>query len=664
MKPNTTVNKANTMKSILSVLLVMFSCFACFSQESVERTKQLSQMEKGKFTANESNKALSLASNNFTVSYYRCRWTIDPAVRYISGSVTSYFKTTTLTNKITYDLTNILKVDSVLYHNQKTTFSQQTNSTITITFPVEFGANKQDSVAIYYHGVPPSSGDFTGGFSQTTHAGAPIVWTLSEPYGASGWWPCRNGLDDKADSIDIYLTHPSQYKGSSNGVLVSSATSGSSTTDYYKHRYAIASYLVAIAVTNYSVFTNTVQIGTKTLPVIQYIYPEDLASFQSATPVVLNALQLYSNNFGAYPFLNERYGQTEFSWGGGMEHQTNSFVIASGTNLLTHELGHQWFGDKVTCGSWQDIWLNEGFATWLADMFYTEKIDTVNYKSNVAADLFYIVSQPGGSVFVDDTTNSNRIFDNRLTYDKGAFLVRMLRWTLGDSAFFKGINMYLTDPKLVYGFAKTADLQRNLQRASGQNLRRFFNQWFYGEGYPSFTVQWKDSSDNKLYFTVSQTASKPSSVNFFQVALPVRVSNGNKTKTIVLNCDHNNQSFVVTSPAFTVTAVAVDPDNYLISKNNKVVAMTSLKIAPVNEASLAVSPNPVTSMAMVDLKNMQGKIQMQMFNNNGNVIWSKQADVQSPSTKIQIPFTSFISGNYTLTATDATGKKYTVTIVK
>ena len=110
------------------------------------------------------------------------------------------------------------------------------------------------------------------------------------------------------------------------------------------------------------------------MPVIQYVYPEDLSSFQSATSVVLNALQLYSNYFGDYPFLNERYGQTEFSWGGGMEHQTNSFVVNTGTNLMTHELGHQWFGDKVTCASWQDIWLNEGFATWLAICFILKKL--------------------------------------------------------------------------------------------------------------------------------------------------------------------------------------------------------------------------------------------------------------------------------------------------
>jgi aminopeptidase N len=629
--------------------------------------KMLAALEKKNFKAVPVNQSLSLASTNFEVYYYRCNWNIDPAVRYISGSVTSYFKTTTLTSSIVYDFTDDLTVDSVIYNNHQTTFSQHANSTLTINFPVVFGIAKKDSVIVYYHGVPPVSGDFTGGFTKTTHSGTSVIWTLSEPYGASGWWPCRNGLNDKADSMDIYITHPSQYKASSNGVLAGAIANGSSTTSHYRHHYPIASYLVAIAVTNYSTITNNVQIGGKSLPVIQYIYPEHVSSFQSSTPILLGALQLYSTHFGNYPFLQERYGQTEFGWGGGMEHQTNSFVTNSGTNLITHELGHQWFGDKVTCGSWQDIWLNEGFATWLADMFYTEKIDTFNYKNYVANDLAYVVSQPGGSVWVDDTTNVNRIFDSRLTYNKGAFLVRMLRWTLGDSLFFKGINNYLTDPKLAYGFARTKDLQRNLQQVSGQNLNYFFNQWFYGQGYPSFTVTWKDSSDHKLYFNVKQKTSVPTSVKFFKVPLPVQLSNGKQTKsaTVTLWCMHNNQDFVIDNPAFVVKNVVIDPDNYLISKNNNVIQEKNLQPTQMPAiAKITVSPNPVNSIALVQIENLQGKIQLQLFNNTGNVLWTKQVKVQERSAQIQIPFSSFINGNYRLLVTGAGGKQYSLAIVK
>jgi len=277
--------------------------------------------------------------------------------------------------------------------------------------------------------------------------------------------------------------------------------------------------------------------------------------------------------------------------------------------------------------------------------------------------LLYVVSQPGGTVCVNDTTNSNRIFDNRLTYDKGAFLVRMLRWTLGDSLFFAGINKYLTDPKITYGFARTKDLQRNLQQVSGQNLNYFFNQWFYGEGYPSFTVKWKDSSDHNLYFNVSQTTSMPSSVKFFKVLLPVQVSNNSQTKLLTLNVTQKNQDFVVSNPGFATKTVVIDPENYIISKNNKVI---KTKTAPLSKdgAVVIVSPNPAIDVANILLQNFNGNVQLQLFDNNGDIKWQQQTIVQTPFVKMQIPFSSFISGAYTLLVIDENGSKHTVTILK
>jgi aminopeptidase N len=296
------------------------------------------------------------------VDYYRCDWNINPAVRYISGSVTSYFTITTATSEIVYDLSKQLTVDSVRLHKKLLSFSQKVNNTVVIHFSTTLSAGKRDSVSVFYHGTPPDTGYFAQSFVQTTHGNnVPVLWTLSEPFAAMGGGPCRNGLDDKADSIDIYITHPSQYRASSNGLPVSEITTGGSVTSHYKHRYPIASYLVGIAVTNYSVDSRLIPIGSHNVPLIQYVYPEDLTTFQNNTFTVSQALQLYSSYFGLYPFAKERYGQTEFSRGGGMEHQTNSFVASATENLMTHELGHQWFGDKVTCGSWQDIWLNEGF---------------------------------------------------------------------------------------------------------------------------------------------------------------------------------------------------------------------------------------------------------------------------------------------------------------
>ena len=247
--------------------------------------------------------------------------------------------------------------------------------------------------------------------------------------------------------------------------------------------------LDCFAVTNYTVFNNTVQLGSTTLPMQTYCYPESLISFQNGTQNVLDAMQLFHNNFGDYPFIKEKYGHVQFGWGGGMEHQTATFIVSINESLIAHELGHQWFGDKITCGSWEDIWLNEGFATHLSS-FYLENKYPANTIINRRNLINNITSQPGGSVKVDDTTNVGRIFDGRLSYNKGSSLLYMLRWKLTDSVFFKALKTYQQDNKVIYGFARTADLKRNLEQASGQDLTEFFNDWFVGQGYPSYNVEW------------------------------------------------------------------------------------------------------------------------------------------------------------------------------
>ncbi|MGI8952763.1 MAG: M1 family metallopeptidase [Chitinophagaceae bacterium] len=579
-------------------IVIALICFLKLQaqNETLEIAKAEQKANAKKFDAN----LLSRASPNFTVYYYRCEWNIDPSMRYISGKVTSYFKITSSTNRIVFDLTNQLIVDSIYWHNRKINFNQTSNETLSVHFPLFYSINKKDSISIFYHGSPAGGG--FGSFVQTTHNNVPIIWTLSEPYGAKDWWPCRNGLDDKADSIDIFISHPFNYNASSNGILESKITKNGITISHYKHRYPIASYLVAIAVTNYSIFTKHVQLNNVFLPVISYIYPENLSVFENNNYIVMRALKLYNETFTNYPFLNERYGQTQFSWGGGMEHQTNSFVVSTDENLMTHELSHQWFGDKITCGSWRDIWLNEGFATYIADIFYTEKFHPALAKTNIANDLNYIVSQPGGSVWVDDTTNVNRIFDGRLTYDKGAFLLRMLRWTLGDSIFFKALREYQNDPKLAYNFAFTKDLQQHFEQASGTNLNYFFKQWFYGQGYPSFTVNWLQVDRETINLTISQATSAPSSVDFFRVPLALTFKNATQQKTIVVNNHINNQKVTV-QIGFVADTVLIDPDKQLISSSNK-----SVQIYPsIAHENIQFYPNPVTDELNVFLHDISAR---------------------------------------------------------
>ena len=546
------------------LLLISIKTVAQTPEDNFKSIQDIALMESRGHQRITNRENATQASNNFDVKYYRLEWEVDPAIRYIKGIVTIYYITTSATGSIDLDLMSPLVADSVKQRSTLLTKSQS-NNTLTINFPGFVLPGTFDSVSIFYQGIPPNTG--FGSFVQSTHSGTPVMWSLSEPYGSRDWWPCKNGLDDKADSIDVFVTNPIAYKAASNGLLQSEIinSGGTKITSHWKHRYPIASYLICFAVTNYSVFNNTVQLKTGILPMQTYCYPESLTSFQNGTINTLDAMQLFDSTISPYPFMNEKYGHVQFGWGGGMEHQTATFVVNISESLCAHELAHQWFGDKITCGSWKDIWLNEGFATHLASMYMENKYpaNTLTWRIN---EINSITSQPSGSVEVDDTTNVGRIFDGRLSYTKGSHLLYMLRWILGENVFHSAIKSYQTDPAVIYGFARTTDLKRNLEQASGKTLTYFFDQWFSGQGYPTYNVQWSNWGSGNVWIKMNQVTSHPS-VSFFDLPVALRFQNATQQATVVVDNTFNGETFIK-SIGFVADTVFVDPEAWLITKNN------------------------------------------------------------------------------------------------
>ncbi|HMK05342.1 MAG TPA: M1 family aminopeptidase [Ferruginibacter sp.] len=600
------------------------------------------------------------SSNNYDVKYYRCEWEVNPAVRFIAGKVTIYFTITATTNNIQLDLMNPLVVDSVKQHNILLT-KQHLNNVLTVNFLSTINAGVLDSITVFYQGVPPNTG--FGSFIQDQHAGTPVMWSLSEPYGSRDWWPCKNGLDDKADSIDIIITNPTAYKAAANGLFQSEVlvSGGTKKATWWKHRYPIASYLVCFAVTNYTVFNNSVVLGTTTLPMQTYCYPESLTSFQNGTQNVLNALQLFHNNFGDYPFLKEKYGHVQFGWGGGMEHQTATFIVSVDENLVAHELGHQWFGDKITCATWEDIWLNEGFATHLA-AFYMENKYPASIISNRRNLVNNITSSPGGSVWVDDTTNVGRIFSGRLSYNKGAYLVYMLRWKLGDPVFFNAIRQYQIDPKLSYGFARTEDLKRNLEQVSGQNLTEFFNDWYKGQGYPSYNVEWARAGNNNVQIKMNQTTSHPS-VSFFEMPVALKFKNATQEKTVVVDNKTNGETFI-RDIGFIADTVLVDPEYWLVTKNNTTTRLADVIIVT-GQNMVKVYPNPFQDNVTIELENMSvPSVSINMYNAIGQLVYTKNTTLVNGLNKIDVTTQHLATGEYTLRITSEKDFKLVKKMIK
>ncbi|SRX52712.1 M1 family aminopeptidase [Aequorivita sp. CIP111184] len=610
------------MKKLVLPFLFLISFFS-FSQNFQEQN--ISEAEAKAATgmfAGERN----LNTNNYDIKYARLELTVDPSQPFISGKITSHFEAKENMNAVTFELVDNMTVSQVTQRGTPLTFTQNNNDEVVITLPQIQNLGVLDSLSVSYSGNPISSG--FGSFEVSTHNGDPVMWTLSEPFGAKAWWPCKQDLIDKIELIDVYITTPrfnpsnEEYVAVSNGLELSQTINGSNKTTHFRHQYPIPAYLVAIAVTNYTVYSHTVDNNGNPFEIVNYIYPEDLAYAQARTPVTVDIMNLYADLFEPYPFADEKYGHAEFGWGGGMEHTTVSFMGGLSRGLIAHELGHQWFGDKVTCGSWQDIWLNEGFATYLAGMVIENLDGNTGFRSWKADQISSITQETDGSVYIpaQDTTSVNRIFSSRLTYNKGSMVLHMLRKKLGDAVFFQGLKDYLADPALAYGYAKTGDLIRNLENASGEDLTEFFDDWIYGQGYPRYTIQWNQANGStNLNVKISQTQSN-SSVSFFEVPVPLRIiGTQGETLDIVLDNTTNDQTF---QPAigFTVQNVLFDPEKDIISRNNNVVLGAGDFAL---DQQLILYPNP-TSAAITLQKSEALQInQVRIYNALGQLLYKE-----------------------------------------
>ncbi len=539
-------------------------------------------------------------TQGYDVKYHRLEWRVDPTVRHISGAVTTYFiAQEDGLETLHFDMDPALNVGSVRQGSQLLAYQTiPDQKLLAISLPAPLLAGQLDSVTIVYEGTPPQTG--FGSFVQANPGGNPALWTLSEPYGARDWWPCKQDLNDKIDSIDVIVRTPAAYRAASNGLLVAELTEGNDKIYHWRHRYPITSYLVAISVTRYAVYSDFVPMPNGgQLEVLNYVFPQDSAAVRNQTWRTVQCMQLFNELFGVYPFASEKYGHAQFGWGGGMEHQTMSFMGGWSHLLQAHELAHQWFGNKVTCGSWEDIWLNEGFATYLEGLTYEYGIGPNTFTNWLVSNRNQVLSQPGGSVWVNDTTSVNRIFNSRLSYAKGAILLHMLRWVLGDSAFFQGVRNYLNDPDIAYGYARTWQLQAHLELAGGIDLDEFFRDWFYGQGYPRYAVQWAQQ-DGRLSVKIEQTTSHPS-VDFFEMPVPIRfVSSTGQDTILVFEHGFSGQVFERVLP-FAVASAEFDPQLKILSANNTIVNNPAVATAEQHwESGWHLWPNPAAEVLRIE----------------------------------------------------------------
>jgi aminopeptidase N len=581
------------MKKIY-LLLLMFSISFSLAQNDAMTVEQIAEAEM-KSASGLLDVQINPNTLNYDITYHKLEFTLNPSVYFITGKVTTTFTALSDMNSVTFDLANTLTVATVKRNNSNLTFIQNANKELIINFPTTVAAGTVTTVEISYSGAPAVGED---AFTTSFHNGTPVLYTLSEPFGARDWWPCKQDLNDKIDSIDIFVTTPVQYTTASNGLQMGQVTNFPNKTTHFHHSYPIPAYLIAIAVTNYTIINQTAGTPPNTFPIVNYIYPENntttVQNQLNQTPLIMN---FFENRFEPYPFRNEKYGHAQFGWGGGMEHTTISFMNNFSRSLIAHELAHHWFGNKVTCGTWKDIWLNEGFATYLASLVIEDFDGTAAFIADKTNMINNITSQISGAVYLTDAEalNVGRIFSSRLSYNKGAMVLNMLRFKMGDVMFFQALRNFLQDNNLSFKYAVTSNLQSHLEAIYGSSLTEFFNDWVYNQGYPRYTISAQNWGTGQAKVTISQTQSH-SSVSFFEMPVPIRLLGaGGLTFDAVLENTTNNQEFIFSVP-FEVTGVLFDVEKEIISRNN-IVTLANDKF--ILENAIALYPNPVSNTIFI-----------------------------------------------------------------
>jgi aminopeptidase N len=501
-----------------------------------------------------------------------------------------------------------LLIDSVVVNGRRSPGIRRAGPDATARLAQPAPANSLVDARIYYRGTAPSgnSAAIGNGLSNRSRAhldtynGAPsfaynVTWSLSEPFSALEWFPCKQVLTDKADSVDVWVTTTLPNKVGSNGVLVRTVPLPGNKVRYeWKSRYPIDYYLISVAVAPYVEYVNYANpAGGPRIPIVNYVYNQDYLDYwKNNINLIPGFIENFSALAGLYPFANEKYGHSMAPIYGGMEHQTMTTQDGFGFTLTAHELFHQWFGNNVTCASWRDIWLNEGFASY-GEYLSLQAFDTPARARGWMDNAHRSAQNNAGSIYVADTTRVRQIFNSELSYKKGAAVVHMLRYLLNDDAkFFRALRTYQAQYR--GSTARTADLQRVFEGEAGRPLGYFFQQWFQGNGYPTFKARWNQIG-NSFVLRVDEEASVPAVTPFFDTEVDYRLTfTDGTTQTVRLRQSQPAETFRLTVNG-TVASVAVDPDQWILDLPTTAPVRDNTLLGARSSASVAaltIYPNP------------------------------------------------------------------------
>jgi aminopeptidase N len=434
-------------------------------------------------------------------------------------------------------------------------------------------------IDIFFHRESTASqiGFFFAKPPTVTHAHA---MTCGCPRDNHYWFACWDWPYDKAErGCMINLTIPDTFQACANGLLDSvTAEPGSKKTWWWRHQFPICPYLMTFSASRFSrwdtIVTNP---AGETVPLIYFMWPRDSAATRNGYRLVPDMMTYYAdtNRFGPYPF--ERFGLVPgyygFPWGG-MEHQTQvmihtSYMGGGGEATISHELSHMWWGDMVTHVGYADVWVNEGFGTWAECLYMGHLNGRTYYQSYVAGKASSYFSQHRSRDFPMYNPPWAEIYNGGIIYAKGSWVLRMLQFVEGDTAwenpdvFYRALRAYGDSFK--YGTTSTADFQRINEQFSGLDLDWFFNEWVYDRGYPKYTITWDKQplGDSWQVIATLSQRNDTNSARLFHMPYPIRFNCGSESTLVVFHPQDTIalDTFVMEEEPLSMTP---DPDNWVL----------------------------------------------------------------------------------------------------
>ncbi|GBC95561.1 Aminopeptidase N [bacterium HR16] len=498
------------------------------------------------------------------VLHYSLSLTVQPPDSYLTGkNVMTIRSLRNDLNEFRFQLADSFTITTLQLDGCPISFTRINPVTVQAEFDRAYRAEETFELTVGYEGFTRTEG-FGSIVFGVRSSGAPYAYTLSEPWFSYTWWPCKDDNTDKA-TADITVTVPEGLVVASNGLLRSVESTGQGQTRYHwVHRYPVAPYLISFAATNYNTWTVNFEHANGTMPVQFFIFPEDdTAEHRAAWEKCVDMLSVFSRIFGTYPFIEEKYGIYQFGFQGGMEHQTMTGQGGFWEGVTAHELAHQWWGDMVTCKTWHDIWLNEGFATYSQALWAENKPGSSGFPALRSTMQLLKPSRVDGSVYCYDISDIGRIFSSSFSYRKAAWVLHQLRHVVGDAPFFAILHEYRN--RYRYDSASTEDFIAVAESVYGKSLRWFFDEWVYGIGAPAYRWGWANRQVNgKNYLLLSVEQTQPDTYGVFTMPIDIRATCNGQSWTRAIWNDARTEYYVLPIPAPT-SSVALDEGGWILA---------------------------------------------------------------------------------------------------